>query len=213
MKKIILIIIIVITTGIIYQFLRYSQSHSYTLVETHELKLDRVLKHEYLDSITITTAVGSYFDTLVQIKKDNYCLLIWNIPGYHKSLKNQILLDFNNKNGEFLFTPYISRDISPVLTLYYKLPEFFSEKISINLSGNNEVYDSIQSVHQKGYCLNTAKFGIGNYTKRSDIVFDFDEKREVVVILYNSAEASFILVFYSLTDSNINESILEKIII
>ncbi len=209
MKKIILISIIILVFGFVYKVISYTSSNSYSFIVKDELKLERIINRTYLDSIDITTAVGNKNDTLFQIKFKHYCLLVWNISNYKNITKDQVILDFNQRNRNFYFTPFSNREISPVLTLKYKMHDHISKEISINLSMDSEVYDNIEYKHGKGYCLKTTKFGIGNEKKRSNIIFDFHkEKREVVFMFYNKEGIKYLLVFYSFDDLNINKNIL-----
>jgi hypothetical protein len=209
MKKIILISIIILAIGFIYKVISYTSSNSYNFIEKDELRLNSILNRAYLDSIDITTAVGNKNDTLFQIKLKHYCLLVWNISNYKNITKDHIMLDFNQRNRNFYFTPFSNREISPVLTLKYKMPDHISKEISLNLSLNSEVYDSIEYKQEKGYCLKTTKFGIGNDKKRSNIIFDFHkEKREVVFMFYNKEGINYLLVFYSFNDLKIDKSTL-----
>jgi len=201
MKRIILIASVIILIGLVFRVINYTSSHSYDFVEIDKLRLDRIIKHNYLDSIDITTAVGSNNDTLFQIKYRHYCILVWNIANYHSITQDNISFDINNRNRNFYFTPYSSREISPVLTMKYKLSNHQSKGISINLSRDSEVYDSIEYMQEKGYCIRTANFGIGNDKKRSNIIFDFKEMREVIIIFYNKN----VLIFYSYDNQKLDK--------
>ncbi len=212
-KKIKTVLIIILIIGLAYQVIDYISTHSYEFIERKDLKLERILNQNVIDSVDLTFAVGNKNDTLVQVRLRHYCLLIWNISNYQDILNNRITYDFNNRNRDFYFTPYSNQEISPALTLKYKLPDHISKDISLNLSIDSDVYDSIEFKQEKGYCLRTPKFGIGNDKNRSHIIFDFNkEKREVIFMFYKRERTNYLLVFYSISDEKIDSDILFSMI-
>lgn len=199
----------ILVIGLIYKVIHYASSSSYEFIQTKELKLDRIINLDYKDSIEVTTAVCNKNDTLYHIKYKQFCLLVWSIDIYRNIDKSQIMLDINKRNRNYYFTPYSNWEISPALTLKYKIPDYKPEKILLNLSMDSQVYDSIEYEQEKGYCLRTARFGIGNEKKRSNIIFDFNkEKREVIFMFYNKKNINYLLVFYSYDNLTIDKSIL-----
>lgn len=208
MKKIIIISAAVILFSLVFQVIYYTSTHAYNYVEGKKLSLDKIINQNYLDSIVLTTAVGSYYDTLFQIKYRHYCLLVWNISNYHNVTQGHIKFNRNGKNRNYYMTPYSNREMSPVLSLTYKLPRTIPERISINLSPGSEIYDSLGFEQKKGYCIRTERFGIGSEKERSNIIFNIKGRREIILMIYNKT----ILVFYSYDSLKIENAVFTDII-
>ena len=170
-------------------------------------KIEKVFITTFYDSVIVNSAFCNENDTIYNLKLHNYRITAWKLLRYKDIVSYNINLDFNNKNRDFYLTLSSEIEISPVLKITYKIPDYLIENITLNLSKTSEVYDTINYRQNKGYYFRTSKFGIGDSKKRSNIIFDFGkEKRDVILIFLNNEKQNYMMVLYPYNDKKINSN-------
>lgn len=204
------VLVILFLIFLIYKF--YHASKSSGILNSSDVNLERILTKSCLDSTVATSAFYSKYDTMYNLKFNNYWMTVWQIFNYKNADSITINHAFNLRNRDFNLTIISEVKVSSVLEIKYKIPDHAAEYLTLNFPKRSEIYDTLSYKQNKGYYFRTSKFGIGDLRKRSSIIFDFKEKRDMVFLFLDKEDQNYILLFYPANDEKINSEALLRML-
>ena len=130
-KSIRIIIVVLIGILTIYCFINYS-SKSYDLLNIENQVPENIFNFKYHNSLKVNSAFCYENDTLYNLMLNNYRIIVWKLSRYQGLSSNNIDLCFSNdRNRDFYFTLSSEIEISPVLEIIYKIPDYLTENITL----------------------------------------------------------------------------------
>jgi len=208
-KRTLIFLAIIVIITVVYGLINYSAKAYKNIHHTTESYFnDDIFTQIALKRIIILNVYGNKQDTLYRLKLNNYEALVWKIQKPNELDDFYISTNYSKwKNRSFYFLPYTDQHIGSILNLKYRLPIKFKDHISLNINQNDLFKDTFNNNHYKVYFIRSNKFGVGNHSERSKIIFDFEnQEKELLLFLFNSESSLqiYMMVFYNSSKQEID---------
>jgi hypothetical protein len=182
---------------------------------THHTEMNDYKRYLWIFKDSAKTDIDTFFfdgdvrdrDILYQyFYRNNYYIYIWEFKDLGNTELSDIplTLDSDLENVRFESAEIFNVKSRPLITV--KLGCSFNRTMHVYLNKRSKITKEISSNHYKGFYGTIDKMSFDNEKKEPQILFDFIEEQQVLLLLYKRHRSFYVIIVY--TGSAFDEKII-----